>query len=465
MRLKRKGRMRGGMRGKNMYFKLSIRNAKRSFSDYLLYLVTVSLLLAIMESSNAVALTGNELAGFQTASLPFLIVIILIILICRMNDFMLKQRAKEFASYLLMGMEKRKLTAMFLGEFWIMGACCFIIGASCGIAVSGFIYMTILRPDGVSSGIAASILGSSIFHTFLYFCLTEGICSFIIGCRLVKMQIGDLIQEEKRSGEFRSMEKCRRWGLLFGSSFVCFLAGVLCIAFLPDKSAFPLISVIAIPLLSTVFSGYRFFFGLLCRAREAHAEFLYRKSRLYPMSWMLSNPGTDALLNAVFCICMLFSAAAFQFGVFLLRSGIPLYDPASQAWMCFLQISLCILFFVVCFSMQALLLLTEIRREAGNLKILYYMGKSRTQIKGILQKQIALRLAMPMGMAWLLLFLCTPLVNWKLKVLFPDITENILLKSAGVYSLCVLCFYLLYFAVICRMSISTSSISTGTMSR
>ena len=47
-----------------MYFKLSIRNAKRSFSDYLLYLVTVSLLLAIMESSNAVALTGNELAGF-----------------------------------------------------------------------------------------------------------------------------------------------------------------------------------------------------------------------------------------------------------------------------------------------------------------------------------------------------------------------------------------------------------------
>ena len=73
--------MRGGMRGKNMYFKLSIRNAKRSFSDYLLYLVTVSLLLAIMESSNAVALTGNELAGFQTASLPFLIVIILIILI------------------------------------------------------------------------------------------------------------------------------------------------------------------------------------------------------------------------------------------------------------------------------------------------------------------------------------------------------------------------------------------------
>ena len=302
MRLKRKGRMRGGMRGKNMYFKLSIRNAKRSFSDYLLYLVTVSLLLAIMESSNAVALTGNELAGFQTASLPFLIVIILIILICRMNDFMLKQRAKEFASYLLMGMEKRKLTAMFLGEFWIMGACCFIIGASCGIAVSGFIYMTILRPDGVSSGIAASILGSSIFHTFLYFCLTEGICSFIIGCRLVKMQIGDLIQEEKRSGEFRSMEKCRRWGLLFGSSFVCFLAGVLCIAFLPDKSAFPLISVIAIPLLSTVFSGYRFFFGLLCRAREAHAEFLYRKSRLYPMSWMLSNPGTDALLNAVFCI-------------------------------------------------------------------------------------------------------------------------------------------------------------------
>lgn len=52
-----------------MYLKLSIRNAKRSFTDYLLYIVTMTVLLAIMEISNCIAIMG-ESADFQTISLP-----------------------------------------------------------------------------------------------------------------------------------------------------------------------------------------------------------------------------------------------------------------------------------------------------------------------------------------------------------------------------------------------------------
>ncbi len=89
-----------------MYLKLSIRNAKRSFTNYLLYIVTVIGLLAIMEVSNCIAIMG-ELADFQVISLPLLITIIQAILVGYMDTFMLKQRAKEFANYLLLGMGKR----------------------------------------------------------------------------------------------------------------------------------------------------------------------------------------------------------------------------------------------------------------------------------------------------------------------------------------------------------------------
>ena len=95
-----------------MYFKLSIRNAKRSIVNYLLYITTMTTLLSIMELSNCIAIVGKQV-GFQTISLPILITLLLVILVGYIDSFMLKQRAKEFANYLLLGMEKSKLSYMF----------------------------------------------------------------------------------------------------------------------------------------------------------------------------------------------------------------------------------------------------------------------------------------------------------------------------------------------------------------
>lgn len=437
-----------------MYFKLSIRNAKRSCSDYLLYMLTVSILLAVMTVSHCVAATG-DLAGFQTASLPTLIVVILITLIYYMNNFMLKRRAKEFASYLLMGMDKRKLTKMFLYEFWMMGLCCFLAGMALGFGISGIFHIIGKCAGGMEYLVFyGSESGRALLYTFLDFCLTEGVCSFLIGHRMKKLTIYGLLQEEKRNVRLQEVGVCLKWGLFFLVNLICFLGGILGIVFLPGKTALPLLSFIAVPLLGSVSAGYRFLYAFLLQEREKRAGFFYRKNRLYSMSWMLSNCRTDARLSAVFCICLLFSAFSFQFGVLLFQPGISLYDETIQRWMGFLQICLCIIFFAVCFSVRSLLILTEIRREDRNLKILHYMGKSKVQIRGILQRQIAVSLALPMGMTALLLLICTPLVNWKLNRFLPDAAQNILLRSAGVFSLCTLFFYLLYFAIICRMELA-----------
>ena len=82
-----------------MYFKLSIRNAKRSIVNYLLYITTMTILLSTMEVSNCIAIVGKQV-GFQTISLPLLITIIQAILVGYIDDFILRQRAKEFANYL-----------------------------------------------------------------------------------------------------------------------------------------------------------------------------------------------------------------------------------------------------------------------------------------------------------------------------------------------------------------------------
>lgn len=122
-----------------MYLKLSIRNAKRSFINYLLYVVTMTMLLAIIEVSNCITIIG-ESAGFQVISLPLLIAAIQIVLVGYIDIFMLKQRAKEFASYLLLGMGKKRLTRLFLCEVLLIGFCCYIAGTTIGFSIYGFWY-------------------------------------------------------------------------------------------------------------------------------------------------------------------------------------------------------------------------------------------------------------------------------------------------------------------------------------
>lgn len=46
------------------------------------------------------------------------------------NTFMIKQRAKEFATYSLFGMDKNKLSVMYIGEISMIGTICVALGVS-----------------------------------------------------------------------------------------------------------------------------------------------------------------------------------------------------------------------------------------------------------------------------------------------------------------------------------------------
>lgn len=88
------------------YFKLSIRNAKRSFTDYLLYIVTMTALSAVMEVSNCITITGKSV-GFQAVSFPPLITMIQVVLAGYNNTFMLKAARQGVRKLLTARYEKK----------------------------------------------------------------------------------------------------------------------------------------------------------------------------------------------------------------------------------------------------------------------------------------------------------------------------------------------------------------------
>lgn len=254
-----------------MYLKLSIRNAKRSFINYLLYIATMTVLLAIIEVSNCIAIIG-ESAGFQVISLPLLIAAIQIVLVGYIDTFILKQRAKEFASYLLLGMEKKKLTRLFLCEVLLIGFCCYIAGTTIGFSIYGFWYFREPLHEMKHCGF---LYGKSMFYTFLFFCLIETVCSFRLTQRLDKRQIRELMYEKKRNQGIKNIGNYKKWCTIFSLCFMCFIGCVYGIAYLPgDYIVYP-VSVIAIPLLISVFAFYKWVFGYLYAYRRMKSVRIY----------------------------------------------------------------------------------------------------------------------------------------------------------------------------------------------
>lgn len=427
-----------------MYFKLSIRNARRSFTNYFLYIVTMTALLAVMEISNCIAIMGKT-AGFQAVSFPLLITFILIVLVGYIDTFLLKQRAKEFANYLLLGMKKSKLTNLFLCEILLIGYFCLLAGTAIGFALYAFFCFSVsfhgMEVDGF-------LYVKSLFYTFSYFCFVEMINAFQIKHRLGRLQIRELMYEKNRSQSVKNKDNYKNRGIVFLVSFVCLIGLVCGIAFLPENDIVPLVSVVAVPLLVSVFAFYQWILGFLYAHRRKQSADLYQKDRLYIMAAMTSNIKTASITNAVFCICFLFSAVSFITGLLILQPEIRLFDEKLQQWMGILQIGIYIVFTVIYFSILSLHQIIELKQNAKNLRILHYIGKNSRRVNMLVTQQITMKLFFPIIMALLLFSFCIPLLNRKMNAVLPDTMHNALFQLTGWFMLCTLLFCLCYFFVI-----------------
>ena len=179
---------------------------------------------------------------------------------------------------------------------------------------------------------------------------------------------------------------------------------------------------------------------------------IYQKDRLYITANVTSNFKTAALVNAVFCTCFLFSWSSFVTGMLILQPGFQLFDTAVRQWMGTSQISICIVFLVIYFSILSLQQVIEVRQNSKSNPIMRCMGKSNTQIAKLMNKQIAIKLASPMVMALLIILFCVPLLNEKMNFILPVSLNNILLKLTGAFGACIVIFYICYFGIVSAMS-------------
>ena len=147
-----------------------------------------------------------------------------------------------------------------------------------------------------------------------------------------------------------------------------------------------------------------------------------------------------------------------MFGTFLLNPNIYIFEKKEQQWMGFLQISICIIFMIIYFSVLSLLQIIDLKRENRNIRLLFHMGKNRSNLKKLICMQMLIKLFMPILMSFIILWTATPFVNYKMNSILP--IHNHLIKVLGGFMVCFFVMYLCYFGVVYMVSMSRIKFGT-----
>lgn len=165
-----------------MYFKIALNNVRKSFKDYSIYFLTLTLGVCIFYAFNSI---GDQKAFLELgkrqaeyikvlqgliSGISVFISCVLGGLILYANNFLVKKRKKELGIYMTLGMGKNKISKILTYETALVGIISLVIGLGVGIIVSQGISAFASKLFEVSLSDYKFLLSTdAILKTVLYF--------------------------------------------------------------------------------------------------------------------------------------------------------------------------------------------------------------------------------------------------------------------------------------------------------
>lgn len=214
-----------------MYSKIALKNVKKSFKDYTIYFLTLTLAVCIFYSFNSiesqkalVEVSSTEGAYVRMLSdvisyISVFVAIILGSLILYANNFLIKKRNKELGIYMTLGMGKSKISKILIFETIIVGILSLISGLILGLIASQGLSILVsklfeFKMDEYSFIISPSAVSKTILYFGIMFLLVMLFNTYIIS----KYKIIDLLKMGKKSEEIK-----------FKNPFIYLITFILCV--------------------------------------------------------------------------------------------------------------------------------------------------------------------------------------------------------------------------------------------
>ena len=132
--------------------KLSLQNAKKQVVEYMIYIITMVITVALLLSFNMI-IFSEEIAAIinEKSILPLilitvsvLVVLVISALVKHITVFMVRKRSREFGLYMLLGVENNDIAKMFMFENYFIYVFVLIIGVFIGTLFYQILKYTIL---------------------------------------------------------------------------------------------------------------------------------------------------------------------------------------------------------------------------------------------------------------------------------------------------------------------------------
>ncbi|MDQ0230292.1 ABC transporter permease [Metabacillus malikii] len=198
-----------------MFFKIAINNVKRSFRDYSIYFLTLTLAVCIfysfnsIESQNAILELNKNKTFMMTmdkliAGTSVFVSFVLGGLIVYANKFLIKRRKKELGIYMTLGMSKGKISKILILETLLIGVLSLITGIVLGIIASqglSVLVVNILAEDLNKYKFIISL--SAVIKSVVYFGIIFLLVMIFNQRTISKYKLIDMLNAAKKNEEVK----------------------------------------------------------------------------------------------------------------------------------------------------------------------------------------------------------------------------------------------------------------------
>lgn len=310
-----------------MYSKIAIGNVKKSFKDYAIYFLTLTLAVCIFYSFNSIesqkALIEMKSSGKEYVStlmkvmsgVSVFVSIILGSLILYANNFLIKKRKKELGIYMTLGMGKRKISRILVMETFLVGIISLISGLLLGIGASQGLSTFALKLFDLSiNQYQFAVSTSAIIKTILYFGIMFLLVMIFNVFVISKYKIIDLLTAGKKNEDVK-----------FKNPIIYLITFILCVVSLGfaykfiikvgvDVSDPMFISAIALGIVGTVL----FFFslsGFILYVVKKNKKVYFKGLNIFVVKQINSKVNTNFISMSLICLMLFITIVMLSTGI------------------------------------------------------------------------------------------------------------------------------------------------------
>ncbi len=304
-----------------MFSKLALRNVRRSFRDYGVYLLTLTFGVCLFYTFNSLdgqgamvflAQNGNPIVDSIMIFMDIFSVVVAVVLACLIlyaNRFLLRRRKRELGTYLLLGLNQGQVSRLLFLETGLIGLISLIAGLALGVAASfGMSALTLSMFEmDLSAMLAVNFSPRAAVKTAVYFGIIFLLVMALSGVQVSRAKLIDLIHGERKNEILKPRP--------LGVAVFQFVLGVICLlAAYAILLVFGMALAIALPFLCFPMLGlgtvgtlliFRSLSGFVMKFVQGRPGLYFKNLNVFTLRQWISKVHTTYLAQTVVCILLL----------------------------------------------------------------------------------------------------------------------------------------------------------------